>query len=353
MALEHALDRNSTATIAYAGSKGTHLIMSLTYTGTGLNLNQLPDSYDALGAQLLTQTANPFYGVLPAGTTMGAATVAEGYLLLPHPQYPAGLSQAVPRDGDSTYHALQATYIRHFPHAGTLQAAFTWAKLLSNTESTSAFQDGQGGIGVVQDNYNLKAERSVSEQDIANNLVINYGLNLPFGHGETHFSHIGEAANSALGGWRVNGITKLRSGLPIALVAAANGLSQFGTGQIRPNYTVGCVKNSSGAPHSAARASEWFNTACFAQPGHFSFGNEPRVDPALKTQGEDNFDVTISKSIPIESRGTLKFTTEIFNLFNHSQFGEPIADLSSPAFGRVENQTNLPRTIQFALRVSF
>ena len=88
VALEHALDRNSTATIAYAGSKGTHLIMSLTYTGTGLNLNQLPDSYDALGAQLLTQTANPFYGVLPAGTTMGAATVAEGYLLTAPPAIP-------------------------------------------------------------------------------------------------------------------------------------------------------------------------------------------------------------------------------------------------------------------------
>ena len=206
---------------------------------------------------------------------------------------------------------------------------------------------------MVQDNYNLKAERSVSEQDIANNLVINYGLNLPFGHGETYFSHIGEAANSALGGWRVNGITKLRSGLPIALVAAANGLSQFGTGQIRPNYTVGCVKNSSGAPHSAARASEWFNTACFAQPGHFSFGNEPRVDPALKTQGEDNFDITISKSIPIgrprhaqvqRRRSSTCSTTPNSRTECRSYL--------RPAFGQVENQTNLPRTMQFALRVT-
>ena len=48
LALERAIDRNSTVTVAYAGSKGTHLTMSSTYTGTGLNLNQLPDGYDSI-----------------------------------------------------------------------------------------------------------------------------------------------------------------------------------------------------------------------------------------------------------------------------------------------------------------
>jgi hypothetical protein len=353
VALERALDRNSTAAIAYAGSKGTHLILSLTYTGTGLNLNQLPDTYNALGSALLTQVANPFYGILPAGTTMGAPTVAEGYLLLPHPQYPGGLSQAVPRDGGSSYHALQATYIRHFGHAGTLQGAYTWGKLLSDTENTSAFEDGQGGIAVVQDNYNLRAEKSISEEDIANNLVINYGLDLPFGRDEPYFSHLRGAANAVIGGWRFNGITKLRSGLPLALIAAGNGLSQFGAGTIRPNFTTGCTKKESGSPHSAARAAEWFNTACFTQPGNFSFGDEPRVDPQLKSDGEDNFDVSINKFFAVTENARIKFSTEIFNLFNHSQFAEPNVNMSSPGFGQVQNQRNLPRTIQFALRLTF
>ena len=352
VAIERALDHDSTAAIAYAGAKGTHLILSLTYTGTGLNLNQLPDKYDSLGQDLLTQVANPFYGALPPGTTLGAATVAEGYLLLPHPQYPGGLSQSVPRDGDSSYHALQATYIRRFGHAGTLQGAYTWGKLLSDTENTSAFQDGQGGIAVVQDNYNLKAEKAVSEEDLANNLVINYGLDLPFGHGEPYLSNIHGAANAVLGGWRLNGITKLRSGLPIALVAAPNGLSQFGAGTIRPNYMAGCLKSAPGSPHSEARVAEWFNTACFSQPDHFSFGNEPRVDPKLKAQGEDNFDVSVSKSFDIAEHDRLKFSAEIFNLFNHAQFVEPNVSLSSPGFGQVSNQRNIPRTIQFALRYS-
>ena len=353
LALERALDEHSTAAIAYAGSKGTHLILSLTYTGTGLNLNQLPDAYDSLGPALLTQVRNPFYGILPAGTTMGAPTVAEGYLLMPHPQYPGGLFQSVPRDGDSSYHALQATYIRHFGHAGNLQGAYTWGKLLSNTENTSAFEDGQGGIAVVQDNYNLKAEKAVSEEDIANNLVISYGLDLPFGQDQPWLSHIHGAANAVLGGWRVNGITKLRSGLPLALIAAGNGLSQFGAGAIRPDYTPGCNKSVPGPPHSAARANQWFNTACFTQPANFSFGNEPRVDPRLKSEGEDNFDLSINKSFNVAERTRLKFSTEIFNLFNHARFAEPNVNMSSPGFGQVQNQSNLPRTVQFALRLTF
>ena len=36
--------------------------------------------------------------------------------------------------------------------------------------------------------------------------------------------------NAVIGGWRVNGITTLRSGVPIALTAPANGLSQFDGG---------------------------------------------------------------------------------------------------------------------------
>jgi len=353
LALERSIGHNSTAAIAYAGSKGTHLILSLTYTGTGLNLNQLPDNYDTLGSQLLTQVANPFYGMLPAGTTLGAPTVAEGYLLLPHPQYMGAVLQSVPRDGDSSYHALQASYIRHFGHAGTLQGAYTWGKLLSDTENTSAFQDGQGGIAVVQDNLNLRAEKSVSEEDIANNLVINYDLDLPVGTEERFLTNLHGAANALIGGWRFNGIIKLHSGSPLALVAAGNGLSQFGAGAIRPDYIAGCRKRDLSPQHSSGRVKQWFNTACFSQPGNFSFGNEARVDPALKAENADNFDVSINKSFDLTGRTRMKFTSEIFNLFNHAQFTAPNLNMASPGFGQVQAQTNLPRTVQFALRVSF
>jgi hypothetical protein len=235
-----------------------------------------------------------------------------------------------------------------------VQAAYTWAKLLSNTESTSAFQDGQGGIGVVQDHYNLRAERSISEQNIAHNLAINYALDLPFGRERRFLANADGLVNAVAGGWRINGITQFRSGVPLALGAANNVLSQFGAGRIRPNYARGCEKRGgAGSPHGSARAQAWFNTNCFTQPEGFSFGDEPRVDPQLKSEGLANFDAALSKSVRLNERLRLIFKAEIFDLFNHPQFALPIVDLSSPSFGEVQNQRNLPRTIQLAMRVTF
>jgi hypothetical protein len=79
--------------------------------------------------------------------------------------------------------------------------------------------------------------------------------------------------------------------------------------------------------HSSERAAEWFNTSCFAQPGSFSFGNEPRVDPTLRGNGEFNFDTVLSKSFPITRNVSFKFSGEVFNLFNHPQFSLPNSEV--------------------------
>jgi Carboxypeptidase regulatory-like domain/TonB dependent receptor len=362
LALERTIGSNSTASLAYAGSKGTHLIIASPYTGSGLQLNQIPDQYLSLGNDLLTQVPNPFYGILPAGSIGGSPTILKGRLLLPYPQYPQGVLQQDARLGDSNYNALQAYYTLRLSHQGIVQAAYTWSKLLSNTDNTSSFQDGQGGTALVQDLYNLKAEKSLSQQDVRHNLVINYGVDLPFGNGEMYLSHLNGVTNAFVGGWRVNGITTVRSGVPIAIVANANTLSTFfgggtpgfglGAGIIRPNYTAGCSKITPGPSTREARAEEWFNTSCFTQPGAFAFGNEPRVDPEMRTDAAVNFDFSANKSFAITEKAKLKFSAEIFDLFNRAQFAEPLTTLG-PGFGQVTHQANLPRTVQLALRFSF
>ncbi len=360
LALERSLGSSSRASLAYAGSKGTHLIIASPYTGSGLQLNQIPDQYLSLGTDLLTPVANPFYGALPAGSVAGGPTIIKGRLLMPYPQYPLGVIQQDARIAASNYHALQASFTKRFSHAGLIQAAYTWGKLISDTDNTSAFLDGQGGTGLVQDLYNIKAEKSVSQQDIRHNFVANYGLDLPFGHGQMLASHINGVTNSIVGGWRVNGITTLRSGVPIALTATPNTLAQnfgggtpgfgLGSGIIRPNYTSGCSKGVSGG--RTVKQLQWFNTSCFSEPGPFSFGNEPRVDSGLRAAGVVNFDFSANKSFDITERAKLKFSGEIFDLFNHPQFAEPGVGLG-PSFGVVNHQSSLPRTVQFALRFTY
>ena len=350
MGVQQTVGNNSTFTLAYAGAKGTHLTLSSGFTGTGVNLNQLPDQYLSRGSALLDQVPNPFFGILAPGT-LGGPTISEGNLLKPHPQYQS-FTQSVPRYGASTYNALQSTFIRRFSNSGILQVAYTWSKLLSNTDNTSSFQDGQGGLGVVQDYNNLAAEKSVSQQDYAQNAVINYGIDLPFGTNQKFLSNANTITNAVLGGWRVNGITTFRSGTPIAMVAASNALNQFfGAGNIRPNYVAGCTRQINGS--ASSRASKWFNTACFTQPGNFAFGNESRVDSALRSAGSADWDFSATKTIKITEWSNLQFITQFFNIFNRAQFAPPDSNLADPSFGQVTRQANNPRLVQFALRYSF
>lgn len=363
--VERSLDRNSTLSVAYAGAKGSHLLLSGGYTGTGLNLNQLPDQYDSIGGDPIAQTglfaptANPFAGKFSSGGQLDQPTVLEGDLLKPYPQY-TSMNQTMPRYGASTYEALQSSFTRHFSYGGLVQVAYTWAKLLSNTDNTSAFQDGQGGEGVVQDNSNLKVEKSLSLQDLANNLVINYGVQLPFGRGHMYLGNSNKFVNAVAGGWGVNGITTFHSGLPVPFSTNGNYLSAyFGSGSIRPSVIPGCVKTRGGSAQS--RVNAWFNVSpnaeggkgCFYDPGNFQFGNENRVDSSVRAGAARNFDLSANKNFAIAEKVNGKFSVETFNLFNRAQFGAPNNNLDDPAFGSVTAQANLPRTLQFALRFSF
>lgn len=124
-----------------------------------------------------------------------------------------------------------------------------------------------------------------------------------------------------------------------------------GAGVSRPNYTAGCNKSISGS--AQARLGAYFNTSCFAQPGPWEFGNEPRVDPDLRGPGIANYDISLSKATPITERINLSFRAEFFNVFNRVQFSPPGTQPGSATVGQITAQYNQPRLVQFGLRLSF
>jgi hypothetical protein len=125
---------------------------------------------------------------------------------------------------------------------------------------------------------------------------------------------------------------------------------------IRPDVVSGCNTGMSGSP--IARLSQWFNTSCFALVPNgpsdpVRFGNAPRVIGSIRTMGTNNWELSLAKNTQITERVSMQFTTEAFNVFNHSRFGAPATNRSAANFGQVTSVVNLPRQIQFGLRFSF
>ena len=350
--VEQAFGKDTSLSIAYAGNKGTHLLLAGNGTQSRLNTNQIPDQYLSLGAKLANKVPNPFYGTINAGP-LSTPTVAEGYLLLPHPQYQQVYEQ-VPHLGASTYHALQVGFQRHFAGGGLLGVAYTWSKIISNTDSVTSFLDGVSAAGQIQDNYNLTGERATSLQNIPQNFVANYGIDLPIGHGKRLLRDADPFVNGIASGWRVNGITTFHSGQSLAMLNGSTTLSSsFGAAQVRPNYIAGCQKTNPGGNQS--RQANWFNKACFVSPGSYAFGSESRVDPVLRAAGVANWDFSTTKATPLNEKLSLEFSAEFFNIFNRVQFAPPDTNLANAAstYNTVTSQLNNPRNIQFALRLNY
>jgi len=347
------------ASAAYVGSRGTHLAQY------SQQINQISDALLAQAAAqvnpslpnprqnvtLVQPTPNPFF-VNGQALALAGPTTTVGQLLRPYPQY-AGVQLAGQGSYDSIYHSFQLTVQRRFSDAGSLLVAYTNAKLISDTDTLTAWVET--GVGGIQDNNNLRGERSLSSQDVPQRLVISYVVDLPFGKGKRYLSGAQGWMDKIVGGWGVDGVTIFQRGFPLVFTnGQVNGTTLFGGGS-RPNVIPGCAAGS-----SSPRISEWFGTACYTAPPDFIFGNEPRVDPRIRAQGISNFDFAVFKRSRFGSneRLGLEFRTEFFNIFNRTQFAPPntvCCTANNPNFGVVTSTatgTN-PRLVQFGLKFLF
>ncbi|PWT97565.1 MAG: hypothetical protein C5B51_31130 [Terriglobia bacterium] len=326
---------------AFGGNKGTHLVI-----GT-FPLNNLRDSDLALGSKLLQSVPNPFSGLVQYGT-LSASTVTAEQLLRPYPQY-TGVSLPSRNNGDSEYYSLQVKLQKRFSSGVSLLVSYTHAKIISDTETNSGWLEG-GGVASYQDPTNMKGERSISSFDVPDRLVMGYSVDVPLGKGRKYL--VPRVLDPVVGGWGIQGITTIQSGLPLHLTASPNTTYTFG-GTQRPNVSASCDKGVSGSPES--NLNHWFNTACFSHPANFTFGSEGRNDPNLRANGISNFDLSVYKSFPFGHEGAraFQFRAEFFNMFNTPQFAFPGQTFGTAQFGVVSSQANNPRLVQFALRVKF
>ncbi|MGB6631980.1 MAG: TonB-dependent receptor, partial [Terriglobales bacterium] len=359
LSIERQIPAGFLLSAAYVGSKGTHLeqySQQVDQISDAL-LSQAAAQFATGGRSavtLLQSVPNPFV-VDGQALALAALTTTVGQLLRPYPQY-TSVELAGQGSFASTYHSLQVTARRRFAEAGSLLVAYTNSKLISNTDTLTSWLET--GVGAIQDNNNLRGERSVSSQDVPQRLVISYVLDLPFGQGRRYLSNVDGRLNSLIGGWGIDGVTTFQRGFPLVFRnGQVNDATLFGAGS-RPNFVSGCDKSFNAG--GRARLNGWFDTTCFVAPADFTFGNEPRVDSSLRSDGVDNFDVAAFKNLVLdrEGRTSMEFRVEFFNLFNRTQFSPPnttCCSTNNANFGVVTSTapgTN-PRLVQFALKFLF
>ena len=154
-------------------------------------------------------------------------------------------------------------------------------------------------------------------------------------------------ARAILGGWQVSAIGTLSSGLPLQLTTA-NSLSTYGFPVLRPN--VADLRNLQAADR---RPELWFNTAAMRSPAAYTIGNAPRFLPNLRTGRGQNIDMALLKTFLVREHYRIQFRVESFNLTNTPRFDSPGTSLGSGTFGVVSAVTNLPRNVQFGIKLLY
>ena len=309
---------------AYTGNKGSRISVA------NISLNNLTAEQLVLGAAQQVLVPNPFFGVITDPTSaLSRSTVARRQLVLPYPQYTTVTSEA-PSLGSSIYHSFQAKVQKHMSHGATFLASFTAGKTLTNAT----------GAGIADPN-NLRAERSVAAWDISQRLVLSGLYELPIGRGKHFGNSWSRPADLLFGQWQLNGISTFQKGFPLALSS---------TGATRPNR----IRPVAAIPGSIQeKISGYFDTAAFAIPAAFTYGNAPPVEPDVRAHGISNYDLSLFKSFRVMEKLNAQFRFETFNTFNRVQFGRPGVQNGTTAFGVITAQQNVPRKLQLALKFIF
>jgi len=289
-------------------SLGTNQTISLAYVG-------------ALGRHLLQKSwisnaAAPFQNLF---TTKGAA--------------------------ESDYHAMQSQFQRRLSRGFQALASYSFAKSVD----TVSFDD-----------IDTSLLRGPSDFDVRHSLSGAVTYNIPR-------LRVNSVLKAFLGGWTVDGIFTARSATPFNLIARSNIVLEGLTQNIRPDLV-------SGAPiylkDTLAAGAKRLNPAAFAIPPTGRQGTLGRN--LVRGFSVHQIDIAFRRQLNLTESINAQLRAEIFNIFNHPNFADPVANLTSGAFGRSTQmlgrslgsggnlggqnplyQVGGPRSIQLALKLQF
>jgi hypothetical protein len=316
LTIECELRSNLLASLAYAGTRGAHL---LRFATPNLGPNAIP--------------------VIDGGSIVGDTITFRGGVVSPGANFRRpfpllGSFTSIESDANSIYHSLQAETSLRLTRGVQFTAAYTWSHAI---DEVSDLFELAGARGLPQNSFNRSAERGDANFDVRHRFVSSFIWDLPI-----------FTKSKLLGGWQLAGIVTLQTGQPFTVISSVD-VNLDGNLTDRLNTLVGVREAGSGSLRYEFPATPAEQFRLLAAAG---------VDGAIgrntfRASGIANTDLAINKLFRFTERHQLELRTEIFNLFNRTHFGIPAHTLFAPVLGRAVNTTVPARTVQFAVRYRF
>jgi hypothetical protein len=273
--VQRQLGTNYMVEVAYAGSRGRQMMAKV-------NPNQAPPVLGVTNSNI----NRPMFQLAPALQNIGQAA-SIGFV---------------------DYNGLLMKFQRRFANNFSFLNSYTWGKAMDLNS------DNDGDVSFINVYDIERLHRGPADYDIAHQFSSSWIYELPL------------ARENWYGGWQVNGILLLRTGLPFT-VTQNQGVQSTGTGN-RPNRICdGRLDNPT--------IDRWFDASCFVSPTELTatYGDAGRN--ILRGPGQFNIDMSVIKRTRIGKLDT-EIRIEAFNVLNHAQFNaRPNSNINAAGVGTI------------------
>ncbi len=231
--------------------------------------------------------------------------------------------------GRSNYNGLTASFTRRYSTL-TLNTSYTWSHSLDDVSGVAGeYYSYHNSITTQINPYNLAASYGNSDYDIRHYFQATYTY-IP----KHRFSNA--ILNNVLSGWLMSQTFFVRSGLPFSVFDSSVPNSDVlnYTGTLLANYSGG--GSSCNSPYHAC-----LTAADFTSPSTAGLVTNQRRNQ-FRGPGYFDSDLNLTKSFHLREGTYFTLGAQAFNVFNHPNFGAPVADLASSQFGTIQNTVSPP-----------
>ena len=322
LSVQRQLPWNTLLTVGYVGTSGVHLL-----------------AFHDFNAPLPTVTNGAMSFVHPDPVRPGVLDQN------PRPDPAFGSLDMTDPTSHSTYNALQVALQHKVASDLVFQFSYTYSHCIDSAYTFGGL-GGNNGTSAITNPYYWNNDRGNCSFDLRHNISANAVYLLPF------------KGNRFKEGWQLTLIQAWHTGVPFSINEGDQAFLGNNFDSERPNYVAGCNV------YANQKVNAWYNPACFTPSAYGTIGNLGRNN--IFGPGYLDTDFGVLKNTRINERLNLQFRAELFNIFNHANFGLPagnaftagsvFTNYQAGAVGNANQITTIignARQTQFSLKLLF